>query len=168
MISTVTFQNSSTPTPMSDPDPYVIRAWSRSIQNWVKAKAVPIADTNPNWVSYKQYEILNETVPHLQFETINSVTKKVLPTGTIDWCKQGTSRIHRDVVFQIRSEHEISECDMGIQRSLLLPPEPETLKTAQALLDNADEEDTEAFLGIPKKWPENPFSTSIYFPIIDC
>jgi hypothetical protein len=128
---------------MSDLDCYVIRAWSRSIQNWVKARAIPIPDTNPNWVSYKQYETLNGTVPRPQFEIINSVTQKVLPTGTIDWCKQGTPRRHRDVVFQIRSKHEISECDMGIQRSLLLPPEPETLKAAPALLDNADEEDTE-------------------------
>jgi len=136
---------------MSDLDSYVICAWSRSRENWVTAKAIPIPDTSPNWVSYKQYETLDETVPPPQFKIVNSVTQKVLSTGTIDWCKQGTSRIHREVVFQIRSKHETSECDMGIQRSLLLPPEPETLKAAHALLDNADEEDTE---GLPRNTEE--------------
>jgi hypothetical protein len=74
VISTVTFQNFSMSSSISDLDSYVIRAWSRSIQNWVIAKAIPIPDTNPNWVSYKQYETLNGTVPRPQFETINSVT----------------------------------------------------------------------------------------------
>jgi hypothetical protein len=143
VISTVAFQNFSLSTSMSGLDSDVICTWSRSIQNWVKAKAVPIPGTSPNWVSYKQYETLDEIIPPPQFEIINNITKKVLPTGKIDWRKQRTSRIHREVVFRIRSKHDISECDIGIQRSLWLPSEPKTLKAAPALLDNADEEDTE-------------------------
>jgi hypothetical protein len=121
----------------------VVRAWSESTQNWITANATPIPDTEPNWVSYKLYESLNGTVPLPTFQSINNVTQKVRPTGKFDWCKQKTSRKHQDVVFQIRSKHETLPCDMGVQQSVLLPMEPQTLKEAPVLQRNADEEDTD-------------------------